>query len=168
MLNSRTRSGNESLLLAMSFLPRASAIRSLSNPVLSKIMVRVLLIPAIFSSIPLFSLITSFCSKIIFTSCFPTFPYPAINRFTFTLGTPKNSSWTARMASSTSAVATTAETFFSDEPCAMARIVMFLLPMASNMRPLAPDWFFISSPIRLIMENPHSTFSGSTLFSDIS
>ena len=30
---------------------------------------------------------------------------------------------------------------FSDDPCAMARMVMLRLPMASNMRPPAPDWF---------------------------
>ena len=68
----------------------------------------------------------------------PTLPVPVINRLTCLYVVSKNSSCKTLMAFRTSLVAITADIFFSDEPCAIARTLTPFLPIALNILPLIP------------------------------
>ena len=71
---------------------------------------------------------------------------------TLLLHLSKNSRWMARMATSARTEGTMTEMFRSEEPCAVARTGMLCVPRAASIRPVAPLWPRMSSPIRHTME----------------
>ena len=80
----------------------------------------------------------------------------------------KNASCKTLIAFFTSLVAITAEIFFSEEPCAIARMFTPFFPSTLNILPLIPGWFFMLSPTSATIARSFSTISGSTFFISIS